>query len=284
MVILLEGHHRRAGGDQFADIGIDHYNLAVEGGGEILILEDGIHFFHAALGYVDHRGRGIAVLRLCAGLCELIAAPGGLLAGLGRVVGGLRLVSLLCADHALAIESLHAAPGFFGDVGGGAGLHPYLAGGVHYLRARTGVDLAVGGACHFLHGAGFVQLCVGKLRGDMDKRVAGLHLLSLFHIDCSHAARQLAADAYLRGLSLPLDRLGPLLDREEAHQCEREHHHDDDDYCGNQCLVLAGDFMRILESYCCVGVDLVLEIRVFCGQVLIAGLSLLRYIVLSHNE
>ena len=51
---------------QFADAQLDearamHYNLAVEGGGEILILEDGIHFFHAALGYVDHRGRGIAV-------------------------------------------------------------------------------------------------------------------------------------------------------------------------------------------------------------------------------
>jgi len=153
---------------------IDDVDLSVAGGCQVLVFEQGFHLFDASAGHVDHGGCRGAVL--FAGTVEghLVLAVGSVLGGLGALVGREGFVAFLLRDDALLEERLHAVIGLAGDVFGGCGLLPQVAGALDHLGARAGVDFLVLGRGGLLHCLGLHQLGLGERGVDVDQRVAGL--------------------------------------------------------------------------------------------------------------
>ena len=122
---------------------------------------------------------------------------------------------------------MYALVGLLGQRGLALGSLPHLIGRGHELASCAAVDLAVLLLCSTMQRLALAVLGLHERTVDDNQRVARMHGIALAHEQRVDAPEELATDAYLCGLDLPLQGDGGLA------RCEQPDEGDDHD-CGEQ--------------------------------------------------
>ena len=184
---VAHGHHRLAGGDHLARLGVAAQHHARGGGQQREVGRGGARGLQRGAGAGGLGARGVDLLAAWAGAHGGQHLARGVAAAGGHARGGLRHVELLAADGVVRgqrAQPLHVAGG---AVGLGLGSTGVGMGAGHVLGARAGLQLGQPGLGLLQRGLAHAHVSRHHGLRERGQRVARAHLVALAHVHGHHA-------------------------------------------------------------------------------------------------